>query len=349
MILGKKKWIVLGCFLVVAFLIVPMTVVHILHSTYFGERVVDDNNYYEYFSNQDTGFLKIDSSFHSDEEQILTGGFYYYDETTAPKGLVVWVHGVGVSHENYLPEIQQLSQSGYLVFSYDSTGVNNSQGDSLKGLTQGAIDLQYALAHLDTIVQVADLPCILIGHSWGGFSVATVPALPLDKDVDGIVSLAGFWKNINIISDIGKKFVGNIAAVLVPYLSVYEYVLFQEDSFLDGIYGLSATDAQVLMIHSIDDDIVQYDTNFQIYKEIFSSDPRFRFHTYENAGHKLTVDQESCDRIYDINYAQTEMDKTSGIYAQLSEERLTLIDDLNETVMDDILSFCDEIARNHKP
>ena len=38
-----------------------------------------------------------------------------------------------------------LSSNGYLVFAYDATGNDESEGDAVNGLPQGIIDLDYAI------------------------------------------------------------------------------------------------------------------------------------------------------------------------------------------------------------
>ncbi len=78
---------------------------------------------------------------------------------------------------------------------------------------------------------------------------------------------------------------------------------------------------------------------------LFNHDSRFTFVDYENAGHKLTVNKDSYDRIHDIMHHQMELDEGSVEYNILHAERLALITDLNYDVMNDILSFCNEIIQ----
>ncbi|MFI3202533.1 MAG: hypothetical protein R3Y54_13620, partial [Eubacteriales bacterium] len=195
--------------------------------------------------------------------------------------------------------------------------------------------------------QYSEIPHILVGHSWGGFSVSAVYALEdIAYEVDGIVSLAGFWRNINIIEDVAKIYTGDIVEVLRPYLILYEKILFGEYASIDGIKGLSNMDAPVLLIHSKDDLITQFNSNYMVYYEQFADDSRFAFQEYETAGHKLTVTQESYDRIHDIMHHQMELEEDDPHYMELEEERLELISELNFDVMNDILEFCNQIVLN---
>ncbi len=340
----KKKKIVIISVVLSVLIIIPSIITFIIYDHYFGKRIVHDNNYFEYLTEQNENFVKEDVSFKSDDNQTLYGAFYSQVDNTAPKGLLVWVHGMGVSHENYLAEIEWLTQENYVVFSYDNTGVEDSEGDTLKGLTQSPIDLKYALTYLKDSGKYNELPTILIGHSWGGFAVSAVSELELPFEVDGIVSLAGFWQNVNVIEDIATNYVGETVMLIHPFLVVYEKMIFGENAALNGLDGLSNTSAPVLMIHSKDDDVVSFDGNFEVYKEMYESDPRFTFIEYEDSGHKLTVNADSYERIHDIMHHQVEHDETSEEYLRLNEERLSLIGDFNLDVMNNILDFCDEIC-----
>lgn len=324
----------------IVFIIAPLSITIGAHHYYFGNRIVHSNEYFEYLVSLDDTFKKEEVSFESDEQQMLSGAFYYTDTKENPSGLIVMVHGMGVNHENYLGEIQLLTKQGYVVFSYDNTGVDHSEGDSLKGLSQSVIDLQYASFYLDELGIYKDIPNILIGHSWGGYAVSSVSSLELPRAYDGIVSLAGFYRNINVIDDILSSHIGYASKLLIPYLTVYEKMIFGDFANLNGIDGLRSSSGDVLLIHSKDDDVVLYDNNFEIYKETFEDDERFKFVEYNDAGHKLTIKYESYIRIHDIMHHQMDLDKDSSHYQELELERLSLITDYNMDVMNEIINFC---------
>ncbi len=341
---NNKKIVIVILSVLLVLIIIPSLITFFIYDYYFGKRIIHDNTYFEYLSEQNINFVKEEISFNSDNNQVLHGAFYSQTGNDTPKGLVVWVHGMGVSHENYLAEIEWLTKENYVVFSYDNTGVEDSEGDTLKGLTQAPIDLKYALDYLKDSEQYNELPTILVGHSWGGFAVSAVSELGLPFEVDGIVSLAGFWQNVNVIEDIAKNYVGETVMLIHPFLVIYEKMIFGENAALNGLDGLSNTNAPVLMIHSKDDEVVSFDGNFEVYKEMYEEDPRFTFIEYEDSGHKLTVNADSYERIHDIMHHQVEHDENSEEFLKLNEERLSLIGDFNLDVMNNILDFCDEIC-----
>ncbi len=340
----KQKIIIFVVILILIAIILPFVISLATYDYHFNKRITHENNYFDYLSELNPDFSKEEVSFASNEGQILEGAFYSQASNQSPQALVVWVHGMGVSHENYLAEIEMLTKENYLVFSYDNTGVDDSEGESLKGLSQSPIDLSFALSYLNETEKFADLPLILIGHSWGGFAVSAVSQLNPDMEIDGIVTLAGFWRNINVIEDIAKPYVGNAIKILAPYFTLFEKINFGEFSQLDGITGLSNSDAKVLIIHSKDDNVVTFDGNYEVYYEAFSDDERFEFIEYEDAGHKLTINANSYLRIHDIMHHQMEHDENSEEFLTMNEERLSLITDFNMDVMNNIIEFCDEIA-----
>ncbi len=331
----KKK--ILFTLILVSFIvfIIPLITTISIHSYYFAPRTQYENNYYDYLSTNNPNFQREEIEFKSGSN-TLRGFIYSQKENINPKAILIWVHGINVSHENYLSEINYLTKENYIVFSYDNTGVNYSDGNGLKGLLQSPLDLQNALDYLYDLSIYNNIPNILIGHSWGGFSVATVSQLPLKREVDGIISLGGFWKNIDVLVDTAEYYIGNIANIFTPYLTMYESSLFFKHRKLNGVDGLKNSNCNVLIIHSKDDVIVHFDS-FTKYKSEFSNDNRFTFYEYENFGHQLTIEKDSYNRIHDIMHHE--------YTDELNNERNELINDLNYIVMSNITDFLNNIKK----
>lgn len=345
---NKKKLIIIALVTIFVLVVIPAGATLGTHYYYFGERIEHSNNYFEYLSQENPNFIKEDVSFPSTDGQLLSGAFYRQSTTSECKGLIIWVHGMGVNHENYLGEIEYMTLEGYTVFSYDNTGVNASEGDSLKGLTQSPLDLQQALQYVYELEEFNDMPNILIGHSWGGFAVATVSQLDLPRPVDGIVSLAGFWKNINVLKDIAHAHIGDAVNLMSPYLNMYEKFIFGDYVELNGVDGLKNSTAEVLFIHSENDSVVFFENNYQMYQKEFEGEDRFHFIDYEKAGHKLTINFDSYMRIHDLMHHQVGHDQDSVEYQEMNEERLSLIKDYNFDVMGNIVEFCENVVKEYE-
>lgn len=78
----------------------------------------------------------------------LTGYFYGINQNKVNNKVVLLVNGYGVTYNAYMPEICELINCGYLVFSYDMTGCGESEGENIKGFAQFIIDAQNAVLYL---------------------------------------------------------------------------------------------------------------------------------------------------------------------------------------------------------
>ncbi|MFI3231516.1 MAG: alpha/beta fold hydrolase [bacterium] len=327
------------------FITLPFICTIYLYHNAFGKRISYDNNYFEHMQKINPNLKRKRVNFPSNKGQLLKGYFYFSSKQAEnkPKALVVFAHGMGVNHENYIAELNHLVENNYLVFAYDNTGVNSSEGKKIKGLLQSPIDLKYTLDYISTIEQAKDLPKFLLGHSWGGFAVTAVNNYKLKVKIDGIINLAGFEKNNVILKSRLKRDFNKLTVLLLPYIEVYQTLIFGKNTRITGIRGLKKTDAKVLLIHSTDDNSVGFEDHFLKYHKAFKNDDRFKFITYVNAGHRLTINSKSVEKIKEIIDKQAGLDKTSLAYKKLNEERSELINDFNYNILNDITSFIESV------
>ena len=126
------------------------------------------------------GLSRTKYQFSSNKGQMLTGYMYYVGEKDKEfsdnyKGIIVMSHGFGGGgHNSYMDCANEFAQNGYLVFAFDVTGCDESEGKAVGGLPQGVIDLRYAISFVEENKDFPDLPIFLFGHSWGGYSVCSV-------------------------------------------------------------------------------------------------------------------------------------------------------------------------------
>lgn len=181
----------------------------------------------------------------------LCGYYYPVDD---PHGLVVVVHGFHAGADEYLPIVEAMVKAGYAVFSYDSTGTYSSEGDSTVGMCQSLIDLDNALKFLkkDPIGKGQSL--FLIGHSWGGYAAASV--LALHPDVRACALLAPMNSGPDMMVEKGEQYVGKLAYMSKPVFDIYQRMLFGKYVGYDGVKGINATTAQVLIAQGIDDTVI---------------------------------------------------------------------------------------------
>ena len=277
----KKKIIVIAVILVMVILIIPSATSFFLYQSVFGVR-------YDY-TPQNTQHIEDYPGLQRERYEIISDdgqkviGYNYHNDNDDVKGIILFAHGLGGGHQSYMDTIDYIVDHGYYVFGYDVTGNGESEGNSIKGLPQGVIDLDNVISFIEKRDEFDGLPIGLIGHSWGGYSV--VNSLNQHPEVDCVVSVAGFSKSSDLLKAQGKQMVGPIINILIPYINAIESVKFGEYSSQTGLEALSKTDASVMIIHGGKDTTVPQDYGYDLYYEKYADDPDFEFVYLPDAGH----------------------------------------------------------------
>lgn len=280
----KKRIIIISIVLILLLLTLSFGISMYLYNQYFGIR------YETYeplaFNLEDFPQLKRNRyEFDSDKGQKLVGYNYYYTDNDI-KGVVILSHGFNNGgHRSYLNCADYFAKNGYYVFAFDNTGNDESEGDSVKGLPQGIIDLDYAISFVEEQKEFSNLPIMLFGHSWGGYAVTNV--LNYHPEVKAVVSLAGFNKSSDLIKSKGEEYIGDIVDVLMPYIDTYEKLKFKKYVENTSISGFEKTDAKIMIVHSENDDMVDKKYGYDKYYEKYKDSPKFKFILYKDKGHHL--------------------------------------------------------------
>lgn len=280
----KITLIVLGILLVLflaSLLIVPKMVVKSVYKENFGSRYTTDEAW-RFQVEEFDGLTREKHIFASNEGQKLTG-YVYTNGDTETKGLIVLVHGLGAGHNSYMDAADYFASNGYKVFAYDATGNDESEGESVKGLPQGVIDLDNALNYIKTDEEFSDLPLMLWGHSWGGYSVSAVSKL--HPEVKGIISVSGFNSSLDMIEDVGRDMAGDAIDVVMPLFEELEKEKFGDYAAMNALESLEQSTADVLIYHSADDDMIPIELSYDKYYEKFADNERFTFVRFEDRGH----------------------------------------------------------------
>ncbi|MBR6789425.1 MAG: alpha/beta hydrolase [Oscillospiraceae bacterium] len=230
----------------------------------------------------------------------------YYKKGQEVKGIVVIAHGLGGGgHKGFTDVADRFTSDGYLVFGYDATANDLSEGDKVGGLPQGVIDLDYALRYVKEQPEYEGLPIVLFGYSWGSYSTGNV--LNLHPDVKAAVMVSGFNESPDMIEQRGIEYAGKFAAgLMLPYVRTYERIRFGEHASLSAVKGFeTAKDTRVMIVYSMDDDTVHREGGYDPFLP-YMDDPRFTFKIYEDRGHQwifrakpntLTLDDALFDEI----------------------------------------------------
>lgn len=99
--------------------------------------------------------------------EFVRGHFYRKPDIPVRPELVYFIHGLGGGHLSYMPEINMLCSAGYEVLAVDNPGCFESDGESIRCLSEAVFAADICLKQL----AVTDpRPVIIIGHSWGAYT-----------------------------------------------------------------------------------------------------------------------------------------------------------------------------------
>lgn len=299
---SKKKMVVITILCVVIVLIIT--------GTWYLSVTIYNENFNKRFESYEPLMLYVDDfdglqrtqyQFPSNQGQMLTG--YMYSAGSNQRGIVVMAHGFGGGGHNSCMECANyFTKNGYYVFAYDVTGNDESEGSSVGGLPQGVIDLEYALSFVEKSEDFPNLPIVLFGHSWGGYSVCSV--LTYHPDVKAVAEWSGFNRSSDMLEAKGKELVGNGIYLMMPFVKLHELIKYGKYASNTAMDGFAASNAAVMIFHSADDDVVPTEYGYDIYYEKYKDDSRFKFIYLENRGHNYVYN----DMTY-INQFNAEFDK----------------------------------------
>lgn len=255
----------------------------VIYESIFSSRY-ETPDWQEFSVEEFAGLQVLRSDFDSPEGEKLAG-YLYYTQQDAYKGVLVFAHGMGGGGQNgYMPIFHYFAANGYKVFAYDACGNDLSEGDSVEGLPRGVMDLDCAIDHVRNLAGCEDLPMVLLGHSWGAYSVGSV--LSLHPEVEAAALMAGFNESENLLYYQSSQFLGPMVDILIPPVYLYEQIKFgAEYTDLSVLGGMAATDARIMVIHSADDTTVPTKYGYDLFYETYCQDARFTFVRFENRGH----------------------------------------------------------------
>ena len=153
-------------------------------------RRQNNHPYLKYFTAKDFPNLEADEvEFINRRHLKLRGAFYYYDRGQPYLGLIIFPHGIGAGHHAYMHLIEAFAQTGYIVFSYDNTGCELSEGKAIRGIPQAILDLEDAFKYLEKTTYT-NYAWYVVGHSWGAYT--SLRASRLSSRVKKVVAIAPF-------------------------------------------------------------------------------------------------------------------------------------------------------------
>ena len=118
-------------------------------------------------------------------------------------------------------------------------------------MCQQLVDLDRVLTYLGENEPYAQMPKLLIGHSWGGYAASSV--LALHKEVKACVCIAPMCDGTTIMVEKSREYIGDMAYTVKPIFDAYQKYLFGDYTNYNGVVGINATDIPVLIAQGVDD------------------------------------------------------------------------------------------------
>lgn len=263
------------------------------------------------------------------------------------KGLLVFAHGIGGGHENYMKELLWFVDNGWRVFAYDATGSGHSEGNGTRGLPQSALDLDAALTFAENDSRLNSLPVCLMGHSWGGYAVTAV--LNFDHRITASASISGYDKPMNMIMEWVED-MGALRYAMYPFARIYCMSLFGKYDDMSAVDGINKSEIPVLIIHGTEDKTIGYDKSSIISEMERITNPNTRYLTLDGGGHNnIFYTKETLDYIGEFNkdyktlYDQYDGKIPDDVLEKIySESNRELVNTPNEELLSQIESFFDE-------
>ncbi len=295
-----KRIIIILCVLALLLVAGDMSLSVMIYNENFNKRFESYEPLMLYADDFD-GLQRTRYEFPSDRGQKLTG--YLYASGENQRGIVVMAHGFGGGgHNSYMDCANFFAHNGYYVFAYDATGNDESEGEGVGGLPQGVIDLDHAISFVEDSGKFPELPVVLFGHSWGGYSVCSV--LAYHPEVKAVIACSGFNSSSDMFEAEGKNQAGDGIYLMMPFVKLYDRIKYGGYASGTAMDGFLKSGADVLIVHSADDDVVPIEYGLDKYYEKYRDDPRFQFIRLEDKGHNHVYH----DRTY-INEFNAEFDK----------------------------------------
>lgn len=279
----------------------------------------------------------------------LTG--YLYGEQTA-KGLVVVCHGIASGGEDNLSMVKYMLDDGYQVFTFDYTGVYESEGSSSVGFYQAVKDLNAVLGYIEASASLKNLPVFLYGHSWGGYTAAAV--LNFKHNIAGVITISGFSSPMAITKEAAGRIIPTLLVdLLLPFAALYQRIVFGKNYNLSAIDGINSCDVPVLVMHGKEDEVISYEGSSIIAQRSHITNPNVEYYTETRPGKSnhmgifftkggtayYLAKKEELKMLHDLYYNRVPEKVLSKWFARLDKKQAN---DMDPLFVKTVLDFLDK-------
>lgn len=211
----------------------------------------------KYFEAKDFDNLEAEPIEFKNEKGIALRGYIYSESgRTNYNGLIIFSHGMGAGHTSYTTEINYFAKNGFLVMAYDNTGTCRSDGKKIDGFARGVLDLASAVKYVNSSVELCGYPLLLVGHSWGAYSVCNVSAVIPNIKIDGILAWAPFNSINKIIDTMSRAKLPTGTKILNPMFCLVNFIKYGKYGNLKCSDSISKNNIPTMIIQGDKDPVV---------------------------------------------------------------------------------------------
>lgn len=300
-----------------------------IHSNLFGSRC-ETKPGIKYFHACDYKNLRTTKFSFKNSNGFILNGFYYYYDPIDFNSLILFCHGMGGGHEAYLNEIEFFARYGYTVLSFDYQGTIFSEGDKVGGFLQGLSDVDECLEVIKKENHFNNI--YLVGHSWGAFNAMNV--IKFHPEVKKVVAMSGFLSLKQIFSDsipFPLKF-------LYRGLKKIEEKDHEKYKDIDSLNSLSSFKGKALLLHSVEDDIVDFYNSFQFIKDC-NNNKNISFKECTGKYHNVSYKIESVNALRSYLKKLEQLSTDEEKIALADKTDFTKLCDLDFGLMNEIINF----------
>lgn len=256
--------LIILCLLFIIYFLFALFITININKVITGQRGKDPDNpcYLQYKDYQDV--LNREQYEMTFNKAKIRGYIYTDKRINKFKGFIILSHGFFGTHIQYLLDISLLAKNGYKVLAYDQYGNGLSEGKNQKSLATGIYLLDKIITDVEQKKLNKNLPLILYGHSWGGYSV--IGALKNHPEIYKCVSRSGIVSPLKATSNLFKirnpklyKFVGFL-------ISFCSYLIYGFKGSLKSTSGLKKNHkTKTLIIYADNDNMVNKENSLAYY------------------------------------------------------------------------------------
>ncbi len=238
------------------------------------------------FNYNDFDFLDHKDFEFNSSDSLIKGRIYSLkDKEKLNNKIIIFFHGFGGGHENYMHEIIEFVNKGYLVFAYDNLGCELSEGKSIKGLLEVFNETENFYKYFKTLKEYQNKDIYLVGHSWGGFNA--INSSNIIKDAKKVVALSSF-NSANYPSK------GNLLIIKLCRVFFYIINLFKFKKYINFVSKKTIKrnkNIEYLLINGENDKVVFPSQSSNIYSKL--NYPNLNNIVLKNKGHSLQLEVNS--------------------------------------------------------